>query len=103
MEHFLGGQRSDRTRPFWGGDHKRKRKQSISLLAKVHDFSAMIWDCLLFCLFLFECMDGMEDPVSQSLRYTRAGFWEGDLEGIWRANVRFCTLDMVAVLFWGGR
>ena len=46
MEHFLGGQRSER--PFRGG---QKEKKNI-LLAKVHGFSAFGFFVLFVCLFV---------------------------------------------------
>ena len=101
MEHFLGGQRSDRTRPFWGGDHKRKRKQAISFFGQSTRFFGYDLVVLVFvCLFLFEWMEGMEDYSHSVVEIHPGWILEGDSEGI--GNVRFCTLDMVADV-WGRR
>ena len=76
MEHFLGGQRSER--PFRGG---QKEKKNI-LFARVHDFSAFGF-FVLFCLFVI-CMEGW-----QSLEIHQAVF----------GRIRFCTLGTSFVLW----
>ena len=90
MEHFFG-------RQAFGHAHfgvLRKKKKRISFLAK-HTFFGYL-GFLLFCLVCL-LWHGMEDH-SQSLRYTRAGFWK-ELEGI-RSSFLYTRYGSWVV--WGG-